>query len=74
MALQIQEHRADAERVGYTYTAWLDSQPARSVLYVSLGSFLSVSSAQLDEIVAGLAKSKDRFLWALRDADACSHM
>jgi UDP:flavonoid glycosyltransferase YjiC (YdhE family) len=44
------------------------------VLYVSLGSFLSVSSAQLDEIAAGLAKSKARFLWALRDADARSHV
>uniref|UniRef100_A0ACD5U1A3 Uncharacterized protein n=1 Tax=Avena sativa TaxID=4498 RepID=A0ACD5U1A3_AVESA len=53
------------------YMAWLDAQPARSVLYVSLGSFLSVSSAQLDEIGIGLARSKVRFLWVLRD-DACS--
>jgi UDP:flavonoid glycosyltransferase YjiC (YdhE family) len=72
MSLQVQEHHADTLREGYT--AWLDSQPAGSVLYVSLGSFLSVSSAQLDEIAAGLAKSKARFLWALRDADARSHV
>ena len=38
------------------YFKWLDSQPKESVLYVSFGSFLSVSSAQLDEIVAGLKK------------------
>ncbi|KAK1586207.1 hypothetical protein Q3G72_000127 [Acer saccharum] len=36
------------------YLQWLDSQPAGSVLYVSLGSFLSVSSTQMDEIVAGM--------------------
>ncbi|KAK2643132.1 hypothetical protein Ddye_024895 [Dipteronia dyeriana] len=35
------------------YLKWLDSQPAGSVLYFSLGSFLSVSSTQMDEIVAG---------------------
>ncbi|CAL4901430.1 unnamed protein product [Urochloa decumbens] len=52
------------------YMAWLDAQPAGSVLYVSLGSFLSVSSAQLDEIAAGLAASEARFLWVLRDAGA----
>ncbi|CAN6346350.1 unnamed protein product [Urochloa humidicola] len=52
------------------YTAWLDAQPAGSVLYVSLGSFLSVPAAQLDEISAGLAASGARFLWVLRDAGA----
>ncbi|TVU20000.1 hypothetical protein EJB05_36186, partial [Eragrostis curvula] len=50
------------------YMAWLDSQPARSVLYVSLGSFLSVSATQLDEIAAGLAESKARILWTVHDA------
>ncbi|XP_021315289.1 cis-zeatin O-glucosyltransferase 1-like [Sorghum bicolor] len=49
-----------------------DAQRAGSVLYVSLGSFLSVSAAQFDEIAAGLAETKARFLWVLRDADACS--
>jgi hypothetical protein len=34
---------------------------SHSVLYVSLGSFLSVSAAQFDEIAGGLAKSKARF-------------
>ncbi|WVZ99041.1 hypothetical protein U9M48_044397 [Paspalum notatum var. saurae] len=68
MALQ-EQHTATAEDAD-GYTAWLDAQPAGSVLYVSLGSFLSVSAAQFDEIAAGLAESKTRFLWVLRDADA----
>ncbi|CAK7330431.1 unnamed protein product [Dovyalis caffra] len=48
------------------YLRWLDCQPCRSVLYVSLGSFLSVSSAQMDEIAAGLCESGVRFLWVAR--------
>lgn len=48
------------------YFNWLDSQPKNSVLYVSLGSFLSVSSSQLDEIAMGLHASETRFLWVAR--------
>ncbi|KAJ1285851.1 hypothetical protein BS78_03G309800 [Paspalum vaginatum] len=47
--------------------SWLDSQPVNSVLYVSLGSFVSVSASQLDEIALGLAASEVRFLWILRE-------
>ncbi|KAK3440099.1 hypothetical protein EUGRSUZ_B00411 [Eucalyptus grandis] len=36
------------------YFRWLDAQPIGSVLYVSLGSFLSVSDAQMEEMAAGL--------------------
>ncbi|KAI5018861.1 hypothetical protein ZWY2020_043749 [Hordeum vulgare] len=64
--MALQENHADSgEEQGYM--AWLDAQPASSVLYVSLGSFLSVSSTQLDEIAIGLAQTKVRFLWVLRD-------
>ncbi|CAB4312427.1 unnamed protein product [Prunus armeniaca] len=49
----------------YLYN-WLDSQPKHSVLYISLGSFLSVSKAQMDEIVAGVQNSGARFLWVAR--------
>ncbi|KAJ0048739.1 hypothetical protein Pint_17059 [Pistacia integerrima] len=45
---------------------WLDSQPNASVLYVSFGSFLSVSSAQMDEIVAGVRNSSVRYCWIAR--------
>ena len=48
------------------YFQWLNSQPKGSVLYVSLGSFLSVSGAQMDEIAAGLRDSGVRFLWVAR--------
>ncbi|GMJ04995.1 hypothetical protein like AT2G30150 [Hibiscus trionum] len=49
-----------------TYLQWLDSQQPASVLYISLGSFLSVSSTQMDEIVAGLHMSGVRYLWVAR--------
>ncbi|KAL1557481.1 7-deoxyloganetin glucosyltransferase [Salvia divinorum] len=48
------------------YLEWLDSQTPSSVLYVSLGSFLSVSHAQMDEIADGLRASGVRFLWVAR--------
>ncbi|CAI9107063.1 OLC1v1006338C1 [Oldenlandia corymbosa var. corymbosa] len=49
------------------YVKWLDAQPEKSVLYISQGSFLSVSKAQLDEIVAGVHESGVQFLWVTRD-------
>ncbi|XP_054793824.1 UDP-glycosyltransferase 87A1-like [Prosopis cineraria] len=49
-----------------SYMKWLDTQPSGSVLYVSQGSFLSASTAQLEEIVAGLQASEVRFLWIAR--------
>ncbi|KAL3615976.1 hypothetical protein CASFOL_040270 [Castilleja foliolosa] len=48
------------------YLKWLDLQPLSSVLYISLGSFLYVSKAQMDEIAIGLHKSGVRFLWVAR--------
>ncbi|KAI4305397.1 hypothetical protein L6164_028767 [Bauhinia variegata] len=50
----------------YCYLKWLDNQPSASVLYISHGSFVSVSSAQMDEIAAGLRESGVRFLWVAR--------
>ncbi|XP_047977826.1 UDP-glycosyltransferase 87A1-like [Salvia hispanica] len=48
------------------YFDWLNSQPPSSVLYVSLGSFLSVSAEQMDEIADGLRASGVSFLWVAR--------
>ncbi|KAJ6671024.1 GLYCOSYLTRANSFERASE [Salix viminalis] len=61
------------------YIEWLNSQRKGSVLYVSMGSFLSVSSSQLNEIVAGVHNSGVRFLWVSRGEttlfkDGCGHM
>ncbi|XP_057488040.1 UDP-glycosyltransferase 87A2-like [Actinidia eriantha] len=48
------------------YVQWLNSQPKSSVLYISQGSFLSISKAQMDEIIAGVKNSGVRFLWVAR--------
>ncbi|XP_037414483.1 UDP-glycosyltransferase 87A2-like [Triticum dicoccoides] len=69
MTLEDQHSKSNGEVTtspGDCFT-WLDSQPVNSVLYVSLGSFLSVSASQLDEIALGLASSGVRFLWILRE-------
>ncbi|KAF5780011.1 putative sinapate 1-glucosyltransferase [Helianthus annuus] len=49
------------------YVRWLDLQPEGSVLYISQGSFLSVTNAQLDEIVAGVHDSGVRYMWIARE-------
>ncbi|KAH9602737.1 hypothetical protein KSS87_022620 [Heliosperma pusillum] len=48
------------------YFQWLDAQPKDSVLYISQGSFLSLSSAQANEFVEGIKESGVRFLWVTR--------
>ena len=48
------------------YIKWLDHQPVGSVLYISQGSFLSVSNAQLEEIIAGVHESGVRYMWVTR--------
>ncbi|KAL5750595.1 hypothetical protein ACOSP7_025198 [Xanthoceras sorbifolium] len=65
---------------GPNYLQWLDSQLPESVLYVSLGSFLSVSRTQMDEIVVGVRNSGVRFLFVARGEsltlfkDGCGEM
>ena len=48
------------------YLNWLDHQPSMSVLYISLGSFLSVSCTQMNEIVTALNTSGVCYLWVVR--------
>ncbi|KAI3788007.1 hypothetical protein L2E82_00586 [Cichorium intybus] len=48
------------------YIKWLDHQPEASVLYISQGSFLSVSNAQLEEIIGGVHDSGVRYIWITR--------
>ncbi|KAL5228485.1 hypothetical protein ABZP36_016750 [Zizania latifolia] len=68
MTLKHEHNKSSGEAAGpIDCFTWLDSQPENSVLYVSLGSFLSVSSSQLDEIALGLAASEVKFLWILRE-------
>ncbi|KAL8129871.1 hypothetical protein V2J09_019026 [Rumex salicifolius] len=54
----------------HSYIKWLDSQPSRSVLYVSMGSFLSASTTQTDEIIAGVHDSGVRYLFVTRGDDS----
>ncbi|KFK34733.1 hypothetical protein AALP_AA5G185900 [Arabis alpina] len=51
------------------YLRWLDDQLESSVLYISQGSFLSFSEAQMDEIVGGVRESGVRFLWVARGGE-----
>ncbi|KAK6145437.1 hypothetical protein DH2020_022257 [Rehmannia glutinosa] len=46
--------------------AWLDSQPANSVIFVSFGSITILTRDELLEFWYGLVNSKQRFLWVIR--------
>ncbi|XP_028807155.1 UDP-glycosyltransferase 88A1-like [Neltuma alba] len=46
---------------------WLDSQPQRSVVFLSFGSLGLFSREQLHEIARGLEGSGQRFLWVVRN-------
>ncbi|XP_010279539.1 PREDICTED: zeatin O-glucosyltransferase-like [Nelumbo nucifera] len=48
---------------------WLDKQPLQSVLYVSFGTMTSLPDDQILELAVGLERSKQRFVWVLREAD-----
>nr|AGX93067.1 7-deoxyloganetic acid UDP-glucosyltransferase-like protein [Cinchona calisaya] len=45
---------------------WLNSQPPKSVIYVSFGSITVVTREQLLEFWCGLVNSGQRFLWVMR--------
>ncbi|XP_038881315.1 zeatin O-glucosyltransferase-like [Benincasa hispida] len=49
--------------------AWLDQQEPRSVIYVSFGTTTAMKDQQIKEIAIGLARSDQKFIWVLRDAD-----
>ncbi|XP_059666346.1 7-deoxyloganetic acid glucosyl transferase-like [Cornus florida] len=45
---------------------WLDSQPLKSVIYVSFGSITPMTKDQVMEFCHGLVNSGKRFLWVIR--------
>ncbi|PSS34601.1 7-deoxyloganetic acid glucosyltransferase [Actinidia chinensis var. chinensis] len=45
---------------------WLDSQPSRSVVYVSFGSLAKLTRGQFLEFLYGLVNSGKPFLWVVR--------
>jgi hypothetical protein len=50
----------------YGCIGWLDTQPPKSVLYVSFGSLASMGSKEFVEVAWGLANSGVPFLWVVR--------
>ncbi|KAL8475807.1 hypothetical protein ACS0TY_028460 [Phlomoides rotata] len=56
----------------YSCLAWLDQQPANSVIYVAFGSFTVFEQQQFDELALGLQLTNRPFLWVVRQ-DATSY-
>ncbi|KAI9120497.1 hypothetical protein K1719_007530 [Acacia pycnantha] len=56
------------------YLKWLDSWPARSVIYACFGSLDDVRPGVLMELALGLEASKRPFIWVLRDARKVEEM
>ncbi|TVU17201.1 hypothetical protein EJB05_33220, partial [Eragrostis curvula] len=54
------------------YLDWLDSKPARSVVYISFGSSSVMSRKQVAEIADAMARIERPFLWVLRK-DNCKN-
>ncbi|XP_059669804.1 7-deoxyloganetic acid glucosyltransferase-like [Cornus florida] len=50
-----------------TCLTWLDSQPSKSVIFVSFGSVTMLTRDQLLEFWYGLVNSEKPFLWVLRE-------
>ncbi|KVI00363.1 crocetin glucosyltransferase, chloroplastic-like [Cynara cardunculus var. scolymus] len=50
-----------------TYLRWLDSKPAKSVIYVSFGSIVELGKKQKEEILEGLIEAGYPFLWVIRN-------
>ncbi|XP_024027542.1 UDP-glycosyltransferase 88A1 [Morus notabilis] len=46
---------------------WLDSQPRQSVVFLCFGSLGMFSKEQLKEIAVGLERTRQRFLWVVRN-------
>ncbi|KAJ0540430.1 putative UDP-glucuronosyl/UDP-glucosyltransferase [Helianthus annuus] len=62
----IGSHREDTSCI-----TWLDKQPPKSVVYISFGSLATMDAKVLTEMAWGLAKSNQRFLWAVRPGLVC---
>ncbi|XP_049391034.1 zeatin O-xylosyltransferase-like [Solanum stenotomum] len=48
---------------------WLDNQPPRLVLYVFFGSSTTFSDKEVMELMMGLERSKQKFVWVFRDGE-----
>jgi len=50
------------------YMEWLETKPARTVVYVSFGSILPISKRQEEEMTKGLEATGRPYLWVARKA------
>nr|GMD95830.1 UDP-glycosyltransferase 74B1-like [Ipomoea batatas] len=48
---------------------WLKSKPNQSVVYISFGSMVSLSTKQMDEMARALIASELNFLWVVRESE-----
>ncbi|KAL6539795.1 hypothetical protein OROHE_011566 [Orobanche hederae] len=56
-------------RIRHKCLDWLDNQELDSVILVSFGTTSSFPDEQIRELAIGLEKSRQKFVWVLRDAD-----
>ena len=68
-AAEADQERA-AERRRHECLAWLDAQPEKSVVFLCFRNRCAHSAEQLQDIAAGLDRSGQRFLWAVRTPPA----
>ncbi|KAL9241395.1 hypothetical protein vseg_015513 [Gypsophila vaccaria] len=54
-------------------SGWLDKRRKKSVVYVALGSEVSPTQDQINELAMGLEESKAPFIWALRNTEGPSY-
>jgi len=47
---------------------WLQTKPAKSVVYISFGSMVSITAEQMEELAWGLKESGFPFLWVIRQS------
>ncbi|KAL0385600.1 UNVERIFIED_CONTAM: UDP-glycosyltransferase 74B1 [Sesamum radiatum] len=50
-------------------TSWLKTKPQESVIYISFGSMVSLTSKQMEEIAWALTCSNSYFLWVVRETE-----
>ncbi|TYK29755.1 zeatin O-glucosyltransferase-like [Cucumis melo var. makuwa] len=63
------EHNGERSSSKHSCMSWLDQQEPRSVMYISFGTTTTVEDKQIKEIAIGLARSHQKFIWVIRDAD-----
>uniref|UniRef100_A0ACD5XR56 Uncharacterized protein n=1 Tax=Avena sativa TaxID=4498 RepID=A0ACD5XR56_AVESA len=69
-ALAAADRVVEGDKESASLMHWLNEQPARSVIYVALGSEAPLSPDDVRELALGLELAGVRFLWALRERSA----